>query len=362
MPKVSTLERFPRPADGADHLVPQKFDTHFRWEYQDGREKLLNLYAKGKRLQWDAAERIDWSQNLDPENPEQMPDRTLPIFGSSVWNRLTPAERANTRRHFQAWQLSQFMHGEQGALVCTAKIVQQVPAMDAKFYAATQVIDEARHVEAYSRLLHDKFDLVYPMNQHLGALIDNTLTDSRWDFTYLGMQVLVEGVALAAFAGIRDNSQNPLAASVNAYVMQDEARHVAFGRLALRDYYPHLTQKERDEREEFAAEGCWLLRNRFLGEEVWETLGYPVDECARHMDESEFMQEFRVALFSRIVPTMKEIGLWGPRIRKTYEQMGVMTFADTDVEALATQDQQVAMEFDRRRTDVAEVARAGAAG
>ena len=362
MPKVSTLARFPRPTTDADHVVPQDFATHFRWEYQDGREKLLNLYAKGKRLQWDAAERIDWSQDLDPENPEQMPDWTLPIYGSSVWNRLTAAEQANTRRHFQAWQLSQFMHGEQGALVCTAKIVQQVPAMDAKFYAATQVIDEARHVEAYSRLLHDKFELVYPMNKYLGALIDQTLSDSRWDITYLGMQVLIEGVALAAFAGIRDNSGNSLAASVNAYVMQDEARHVAFGRLALRDYYPQLTQKERDEREEFAAEGCWLLRNRFLGEEVWEILGYPVDVCARHMDESEFMLNFRSALFSRIVPTMKEIGLWGPRIRKTYEQMGVMGFAETDVEALATNDQQVAIEFDRRRAEVDAVARAGAAG
>jgi hypothetical protein len=360
MQKVSTLERFPRPTTEADHVVPQDFQTHFRWEYQDGREKLLNLYAKGKRLQWDAAERIDWSQDLDPENPEQMPDWTLPIYGSSVWNRLTAAEQANTRRHFQAWQLSQFMHGEQGALICTAKIVQQVPAMDAKFYAATQVVDEARHVEAYSRLLHDKFELVYPMNKYLGALIDQTLSDSRWDLTYLGMQVLIEGVALAAFAGIRDNSGNSLAASVNAYVMQDEARHVAFGRLALRDYYPQLTQKERDEREEFAAEGCWLLRNRFLGEEVWETLGYPVAECARHMDESEFMLNFRSALFSRIVPTMKEIGLWGPRIRKTYEQMGVMRFAETDVEALANNDQQVAIEFDRRRTEVDAVARAAA--
>ncbi|HWP64706.1 MAG TPA: ferritin-like domain-containing protein [Candidatus Limnocylindria bacterium] len=361
MPKP-TRDRYPRPIDGLDHQVPQRFHTHFRWEYQDGREKLLNLYAKGKRLQWDAADRIDWSQDLDPENPEQMPDWSLPLYGSDVWNRLTDAERANTRRHFQAWQLSQFMHGEQGALVCTAKIVQQVPAMDAKFYAATQVVDEARHVEAYSRLLHEKFELVYPVNPHLQALLDNTLTESRWDFTYLGMQVLIEGVALAAFAGIRDNAQNPLAASVNAYVMQDEARHVAFGRLALRDYYPQLTQKERDEREEFAAEGCWLLRNRFLGEEVWETLGYPVDECARHMEASEFMRNFRIALFSRIVPTMKEIGLWGPRIRKTYEQMGVMEFAATDVEALAEHDQQVAIEFDRRRADVERVASAASAG
>src|SRR5258707_13372478 len=212
-----------------------------------------------------------------------MPDQTIPIFGSAVWDRMSAAEHAKVRRHFQAWQLSQFMHGEQGALICTAKIVQQVPNLDAKFYAATQVIDEARHVEAFSRLLHEKFDIVYPINPFLQTLLEQTLTESRWDFTYLGMQVLIEGVALASFGLIRDQAQNPLAASVNAYVMQDEARHVAFGRLALREYYPKLTQKERDEREEFAVEGCYLLRDRFLGQEVWDTLGLPVDECARYM-------------------------------------------------------------------------------
>ncbi len=194
--------------------------------------------------------------------------------------------------------------------------------MDAKFYAATQVIDEARHVEAYSRLLHDKFELAYPITPTLQRLLDDVLSDSRWDMTYLGMQVLIEGLALAAFAQIRDQSQNPLAASVNAYVMQDEARHVAFGRFALRDYYPQLTQAERDEREEFAVEACYLMRDRFQAEEVWETLGLPVDECAAYMLESGFMQNYRSALFSRIVPTIKDIGLWGPKIRKALRADG----------------------------------------
>jgi hypothetical protein len=359
MSQTPTMARYARAAEGVEHHTPQTYATCFRWEYQDGRDKLLNLYAKGKRLQWDASERIDWSQNLDPENPEGLPDETIPIFGSDVWNRLTPSEKRKVRHHFQAWQLSQFLHGEQGALVCTAKIVQQVPMMDAKFYAATQVIDEARHVEAYSRLLHDKFELVYPINVHLQRLIDQTLADARWDVTYLGMQVLVEGVALAAFGLIRDQAQNQLAASVNAYVMQDEARHVAFGRLALRDYYPQLTDKERDEREEFAVEGCYLLRDRFLGEEVWETLGFPVDECTQHMDRSEFMRMFRVNLFSRIVPTIKDIGLWGPRIRKAYTDMGVMDFAEIDAEALSAHDETVASEFDARR---AEIERVGGVG
>jgi hypothetical protein len=232
--------------------------------------------------------------------------------------------------------------------------------MDAKFYAATQVIDEARHVEAYSRLLHDKFELAYPINPHLKTLLDQVLSDSRWDMTYLGMQVLIEGLALAAFASIRDNSQNPLAASVNAYVMQDEARHVAFGRFALRDYYPTLTQAERDEREEFAVEACYLMRDRFQAEEVWDRLGLPVDECAQHMYDSRFMGNFRSNLFSRIVPTMKDIGLWGPKIRKAYEDMGIMGLADTDVQALSTRDEQVAEEFDARRGEIEAVARAAA--
>jgi hypothetical protein len=355
---MSTMDRYTRPTDGTDWNVGQSFDTTFCWEYQDGRDKLLNLYEKGKRLQWNASERIDWSEDLDPENPEQLPDETIPIYGSGVWNRLTDSEKAKVRRHFQAWQVSQFMHGEQGALVCTAKIVQQVPSMDAKFYGATQVIDEARHVEAYARLLHEKFDLTYPINPSLRQLLDDTLSEARWDFTYLGMQVLIEGVALAAFGLIRDQSKNRLAASVNAYVMQDEARHVAFGRLALRDYYPQLTQKERDEREEFAVDGCYLLRDRFRAEEVWETLGLPVDECAGHVDQSDLMRLFRTNLFTRIVPTMKEIGLWGPKVQKAYADMGVIGFADLNVETIMAHDESVGDQFDRQRREIQRVAAA----
>jgi 1,2-phenylacetyl-CoA epoxidase catalytic subunit len=346
---MSTEARYARPIDNLEWLISGEFDTLFHWEYEAGTEALRRLYQKGKRLQWDSEVRIDWSQNLDPENPQGLPDEAIVIFGSPVWNKLGNREKANVRRHIQAWQNSQFLHGEQGALICTAKIVQQVPSVDAKFYAATQVMDEARHVETYARLLHDKFELAYPITPTLKRLLNDVLSDSRWDITYLGMQVLIEGLALAAFANIRDSARNPLAAAVNAYVMQDEARHVAFGRLALREYYPELTQAERDEREEFAVEGCYLMRDRFLGEEVWETLGFPVEECMTWADRSELMRQFRSNLFSRIVPTIKEIGLWGPRIRRAYANMGILGFADVDTEELARHDERVAEEFDARR-------------
>jgi hypothetical protein len=154
--------------------------------------------------------------------------------------------------------------------------------------------------------------------------------------------VLIEGLALAAFGLIRDFARNPLAQSVTAYVMQDEARHVAFGRIALRDYYPHLTDKERDEREEFVVEGCYLMRDRFLGDEVWETLGLPVTECKDWVDRSELMRVYRGNLFSRIVPTIKDIGLWGPRVRKAYADMGILGLADGDLDAMASADEKFA--------------------
>jgi P-aminobenzoate N-oxygenase AurF len=267
---------------------------------------------------------------------------------------MSRQEKAKVRRHFQAWNLSQFMQGEQGALICAAKIVTQVPDIDSKFYASTQVIDEARHVESYKRLL-EKFGVAYPMTAPLQELIDQVLRDSRWDMTYLGMQVVIEGLALAAFQQIRDHAQNPLAAAVNAYVMQDESRHVAFGRLALRDFYPHLTQHERDEREEFLLEACYLMRDRFDAVEVWKTLGLDPAKCAEHMYDSGFMEMFRSSLFTRIVPIVKDIGLWGKTIRDGYETMGIIGFAQTDVQALQDSDDTIAKEFDARRGYVQSV-------
>src|SRR5881409_1689041 len=343
---MATMYRYQLPVEQTGWTLSGETQTSFTWEYEDERASLLSLYDKGKKQQWDAATRIDWSQDLDPENPQEIDDRLIPIFGSAIWEKMTDKEKVHLRHHQQAQTLSQFMHGEQGALMAAARIVQTVPDLDAKFYAATQVMDEARHVEAYARLLNEKLGIAYPITPGLKSLLETVLTDRRWDMTYLGMQILIEGLALAAFQRIRDFAKNQLAASVNAYVMQDEARHVAFGRLALRDYYPHLTQAERDEREEFAVEACYLMRDRFLAEEVWETLGLPVEQCVAYVEASQMMRQFRSGLFNRIVPTIKDIGLWGPKIRRAYSNMGIMGFAEVDSDALLDQDNRVAEEFD----------------
>jgi P-aminobenzoate N-oxygenase AurF len=325
--------------------------TTFHWDYDDGRDQLLRLYDKGTRKQWIGADRLDWARDVDPENPLGVTDEFIPLFGSPVWDRMTEREKGHARHHMVSWQFSQFMHGEQGALICTAKIVQTVPDIDSKFYAATQVVDEARHVEVYSRYLYEKLELAYPLNPNLQSLLDDAIADSRWDMTYLAMQVLIEGLALAAFGLIRTNAQEPLAKALNAYVMQDEARHVTFGRLALRDYYPHLSDAERDEREEFCVDACYRMRDRFLAEEVWATLGLNVDECLEYVTNSESQQQFRGFLFARIVPTLRDIGLWGPRIRGAFEDMGVLGFADTDLDAAMKEDDQIAEQLDAERRD-----------
>jgi hypothetical protein len=338
---MSSTRRYQLPVEQTRWTLEGQNEVAFVWEYEDGSESLLRLYEKGKAQQWDAASRIDWSQDLDPENPMLMPDEMIRIFGSPIWNRLDPKERANLRRHNQAWQISQFLHGEQGALMVSARIVESVPDINAKFFAATQVMDEARHVEAYSRLLHEKFELAYPITPPLAALLADVVGDKRWDFNYLGMQVLIEGLALAAFHAIRDMSRNPLAAAVNAYVMQDEARHVAFGRLALRDYYPELGASELKEREEFVLEASRHMRDRFTAAEMWSAIGLPEKECLEWVERSEAMRLFRSRLFTRIVPVVRDIGLWSPRVRDGYMKMGLLEFCDPDVDigALLERDQ-----------------------
>jgi hypothetical protein len=202
--------------------------------------------------------------------------------------------------------------------------------------------------------------LAYPVDAQLRALLEDVLRRKEWDFTYLGMQVVIEGLALAVFQGIRDRAENPLAAQVNAYVMQDEARHVAFGRLALRDYYPQLSDSERDEREDFLAEACHLMRDRMMPADVWAAVGLDVRSCRAFHDASLAQLKFRSRLFSRIVPTVKDIGLLGPRAQRAFAAMGALQFAERDSAEMLAEDNRVAEAFDAQRTVRNALAAAGA--
>ncbi|MER6531440.1 ferritin-like domain-containing protein [Streptomyces sp. NPDC001508] len=329
--------------------VPATGAARFSWEYEDGRDRLLALYQKGKDKQWDGMRRIDWDIDVDPYDALGTPDEAMVLYGTPYWAKMTDRDKGELRRHFASWQFSQFLHGEQGAMICAARIVESVPDLDAKFYSATQTMDEARHAEIYGRFLHEKIGLVYPINDNLQSLLGDTLRDSRWDMPYLGMQVLIEGLALAAFGMIRDTTDKPLPKQILAYVMQDEARHVAFGRMALRDYYKQLTDAELREREDFVIEGCHLMRDRLRGVEVLENFGIPGSQAAELSERSEFLQLFRRLLFSRIVPCVKDIGLWGRRLQQAYVDMGVLEMGDCDLDRLMAEDEEIAEKLDAER-------------
>jgi hypothetical protein len=352
---VSTHELYTIPAEHRTWDVEMEGASRFTWEYDDGRDRLLSLYQKGKDKQWDSTTRIDWSLDVDPKNALGMPVEAIAIYGTPQWDRISGDPKAidELSQHLTSWQFSQFLHGEQGAMICSARIVESVPDLDAKFYAATQTMDEARHAETYARFLQEKVGLLYPINPHLKALLDDTLTDSRWDMPYLGMQVLIEGLALAAFGVLRDMTTEPLPKQILAYVMQDEARHVAFGRIALKDYYAQLTTAERQEREDFVVEGCYLMRDRFRMQEVWENLGFDVAACMEAVEHSEFYQAYQSLLFSRIVPCVKDIGLWGDKVQKAYADMGVLDMAGVDLNALMKADEDIAEALDVEKTELA---------
>jgi hypothetical protein len=346
---VSTHDLYTNPVEESEWRLGLAGSARFNWEYDDGRDRLLALYQKGKDKQWDSVKRIDWDIEVDPYDVMGVPDQALAIYGSKYWDKMSERERKELRRHQASWQFSQFLHGEQGAMITAAKIVETVPDIDSKFYSATQTMDEARHVEIFSKFLHKKVGLIYPINNNLQNLLGDTLTDSRWDMPYLGMQVLIEGLALAAFGVIRDVATKPLPKQILAYVMQDEARHVAFGRMALRDYYKELSPGELKEREEFVIEGCYLMRDRLRAYEVWDNFGIPFAEMKDLIDASDYMKMFQSLLFSRIVPCVRDIGLWTDRVRQAYDDMGVLDYSKSDLEALMSQDEEIAERYDAER-------------
>jgi hypothetical protein len=314
-------------------------DVIFTWDYDRTRAALGRLYEKAKGSQWNASTDLDWSIDVDPlrasgthgGNGFGIAPIMTNIEGSPVKN-WGPKEWQQLQVEILNYRMSQFLHGEQGALVCTAKIVATTPWIDAKYYAATQVMDEARHVEVFARYLDTKLDGHYPVNSGLQLLIDDIINDPRWDITYMGMQIMVEGLALAAFGFMHSITDEPLLKSLLRYVMSDEARHVAFGVISLQEFYAGLDQSEIKERQEFAFDAAIRMRDRILMIPVWETMGVDRKTLKTFLLElRSHGNPFQDALFSKIVPNCKKLGLldagdgW---LRDRFTEIGVIAWED----------------------------------
>jgi hypothetical protein len=319
------------------HKVHNDYDTIFTWDYEKGkRPRLVKLYEKAKEAQWNAETDLPWEVDVDQEKlviAQAMSNGGFGVgldFSGTSLAKWGPEDWIRFGVESQNWMLSQFLHGEQGALVCTAKIVESVPWYDAKLYGSTQVMDEARHVEVFGKYLQEKLSGYYPINVHLKALLDDIIADNRWDMTYLGMQIMVEGLALAAFGVMFQLTTEPLLKQLLRYVMADEARHVAFGVISLQEFYSELSDAEMRERQEFAFEAAVRMRDRFLQQEVWERLGVPLREVVPVLlQDVPERNQFQTLLFSKIVPNCKKLGLLdrsGGWLRERFTELGVIQF------------------------------------
>jgi hypothetical protein len=313
----------------------------FSWRYDRERPQLVTLYNKAAASQWNSVTDLDWSTDVDPERivadevpalrlarlAATLPGSPMASFGDKEFTQLGV-------ELFKA-QLSQFMHGEQGAMMTAAKLVETVPWIDAKYYAATQTMDEARHTEVFARYLHEKVGEAYPMSPYLQGQIFGLLEDSRWDIAYLGMQIIIESLALAAFGDLLRRTSEPLLRKLLRYVMADEARHVAFGIVSLGEYYQELTSAELLERQEFLVENTLRNRLRSATPEVWERMGLTMEqvlpnlhEAATQLGTGPFVT-FQRAFFSKLVPNVRKLGLLEANdgyLRNKWGEAGLLEF------------------------------------
>lgn len=228
-------------------------DLHWTWQYKSEAEDLRRLYEKGKAGQWDAQTDLDWSI------PFTKDDWNLNLEASMLANvvLLSGGDEATQKAAMFdeiGYQLSQLLHGEQAALQLCGQLTNVCESMDQKFYAASQVIDEARHIEVFAKFVSEKIGTIYPIGGDLKTLLDILLKAEGMQKKVLGMQTLFEGMAVGIMDMMRRESKNELLSTMLHRVEQDESRHAAFGVLNMRRIVHEAATDEMEEMEDWAFE------------------------------------------------------------------------------------------------------------
>jgi hypothetical protein len=299
----------------------------YAWDYREADQRIAKLYRLGKDKNWNADSDIDWSPTFPRSEVAILPVFPDAFIGWEPYDALGPEGQKDYGWHSLAWSMSQFLHGEQGALLVSSQLVSCAPTYEAKLYAASQTFDEARHVEVFSRYLREKIGITYPINPHLKALLDKILTDRRWDLKFIGMQMIIESLALAAFHVTRETAADPLLRHIIDLVVRDEARHVAFGVTYMEQYVKALAAAEIADRARFAFEACRIMRERIVPSDVCAFYGFDPEEGRRRFLEAGQMDMFRNLLFTRIMPNLNRIGLLTDEVRPAYDELGLMEYA-----------------------------------
>lgn len=318
----------PKDVDHIAEIFHTPLTGSYEWDYREADKRISKLYRLGKERNWNASYDIDWTRSRPKsEYPQQHREGDNPFVGWEPFEALNEDQRLEFAWHMHSWTVCQFLHGEQGALLVSSQLVSCAPTYDAKLYASSQTFDEARHVEVFTRYVHQELPVMYPINRHMKALLDKVLTDPRWDLKFIGMQLIIESLALAAFNVEKEMTASPLLAQILEYVIRDEARHVAFGVTYMEDFVRNLSQEERDDRGRFAYEACRIMRERIVPTDVFEYWGMDPEEGRRRFLAANQLDTFRNLLFTRIMPNLNKVGLLTDAVVPLYDNLGLMAFS-----------------------------------
>ena len=299
----------------------------YNWDYTVSDNRIKKLYELGKELNWNGSIDLNWDYTHPANEKLVEADEQLPHETLEAYENLSEEEKILFDRHSTAELMSQFLHGEQGALLVASQLASCAPTYNAKLYAASQTFDEARHVEVFNRYLQEKIGIHYPVNPSLKLLLDKILTDERWDLKFIGMQIIIEGLALAAFQMLKSITKDPLLKQLLHYVVRDEARHVTFGINYLEEYIKTLSPEEIEERAQFAYEACVISRERLINTKAEQRfLNMTADEAREFQMNTKTFDMFRNFLFSRVIPNLKRIGLLTDEIRPKFDALGLLEY------------------------------------
>ena len=316
---VDVVEIFKTPLTGS-----------YNWDYTVQDNRIKKLYELGKELNWNVESDLDWSPEFEGMGDEEFDFEDNQWSNHPVYKEMPRWKRKEFFHDLSSWSVSQFLHGEQGALLVASQLASCAPTFNAKLYAASQTFDEARHVEAFNKYLQTRIKKSWPIGAALKGLLDKILTDPRWDLKFIGMQVVIQGLALAAFNAAKDGTNDPVFKRMLELIIRDEARHVTFGINYLTEFVQTLSEEDRRDRAKFALEACTVSRHRLKAYDVWEKYGMNIEETEEYQKENILQTQFQDVLFSRIMPNLKKIGLLTEDLIPEYEKLGVLAYADGD--------------------------------
>ena len=346
---MPTVPRQPAADWQTTDVLEAPMEICWQFDYVLEVDRLETLYKKAKQRQWDADERLDWSIEIDPSKPI-IDENQHRLRGLSFFKKLSKSQQESFTAHSTCQLLSQFLHGEQGALMTAAALTHAVPDYDAKLYSASQTMDEARHVEVYERYIR-KLAQAYPISPWLKSLIDVTLQAAHYAKILIGMNMVGEGLALAAFHNMRRQTTCPLLRDLTENVLADESRHVAFGHLYLKDVIDAMHPDDREDVAQFAFEAIQTMANSMGGYDgkgprgrdpgftmMLENFGVSVEDFIASLAEAgqtglrAQAPPGQIHSFKALMmPALVRVGAVTDRSRALYEQAGIPVFSDTTV-------------------------------